>query len=129
MVESGTGTHQYFVKLVPTVYMPLAGAAVQTYQFSVTEHLRPIEAASAGAEAAQGVLPGVFFNYELSPLRAHIEEKRRSAVHFLTRLFGVVGGVFVVAGVADAFVYALLEDLKKGRGRGLGGGALGLAKD
>ena len=74
------------------------------------------------------MLPGVFFNYELSPLRAHIEEKRRSAVHFLTRLFGVVGGVFVVAGVADAFVYALLQDMK-GRGRGLGGGALGLAKD
>ena len=98
-----------------------------TYQFSVTEHLRVIEAASAGMEAAQGVLPGVFFNYELSPLRAHIEEKRRSLVHFVTRIFAVIGGVFVCAGVADAIVYALFEDLKRGRGRG--GGALGLSKD
>ena len=70
-------------------------------------------------EAAQGVLPGVFFNYELSPLRAHIEERRRSLGHFLTRVFAVIGGVFVVAGVADSFVYALLQDLGKGRA-GLG---------
>ena len=126
-VETGTGTHQYFVKLVPTVFTPLGGAvAVKTYQFSVTEHLRIIEPASATLEAAQGVLPGVFFNYELSPLRARIEIKRRSFGHFLTRVCAVIGGVFVVMGVADALLFRVVEDMNKGRRRGVFGG---LAKD
>jgi len=117
-VETGTGTHQYFLKLVPTVFSPLQGGlAIKTYQFSVTEHLRLIEPASAALEAAQGVLPGVFFNYELSPLRARIEVRRRSVWHLLTRVCAVIGGVFVVMGVADALLFRAVEEMNKGKRR------------
>ena len=43
-----------------------------------------------------GSLPGVFLNYELSPMRVRIEEKRNSLGHFLTRLCAIIGGVFTV---------------------------------
>jgi len=39
---------------------------------------------------------GVFFNYELSPMRVRIEERRNSLLHFLTRVFAIIGGVFTV---------------------------------
>ena len=35
--------HQYFVKLVPTVYKPLRGPELHSYQFSVTEHVRLLD--------------------------------------------------------------------------------------
>ena len=50
-----------------------------------------------------GHLPGVFFNYELSPIRVRIEEKRRPFLHFLTRVCAIVGGVFTIMGVVDRF--------------------------
>jgi hypothetical protein len=124
VVEEGSGTLQYFVKLVPTIYTPLGGDTVHTYQFSVTEHLRKIDPRTVTVESAQGVLPGVFFNYEPSPLRARIEEKRRSLGHFLTRVFAIIGGVFVVMGLVDALLFRAMEEWAKGRRRkgGFGGG-------
>ena len=95
--------------------MPLGGETISTYQFSVTEHYRRIEPKTMGLEAAQGVLPGIFVNYEPSPLRARIEEKRRSFFHFLTRVFAIIGGVFVVMGLVDAVLFRLLEDMRKSK--------------
>ena len=52
MVPEGTGMHQYFVKLVPLVYAPLAGQSMLSYQFSVTEHMRKLDPGQAQVEAA-----------------------------------------------------------------------------
>jgi endoplasmic reticulum-Golgi intermediate compartment protein 3 len=125
--EGTTGSHQYFVKLVPTLYSTLSKPyePVSTYQFSVTEHTRKIQIKSVNAEAAQGVLPGLTINYEPSPLRARIEEKRRSLGHFLTRVCAIIGGIFVVAGLIDSLLFRLQEDWVK-KGRKGGAGVLGL---
>lgn len=72
---------------------------LHSYQFSVTEHLRRIETRALNTEAAGGLLPGTFFNYELSPMRVRIEERRNSLLHFLTRVCAIIGGVFTVMGV------------------------------
>ncbi|XP_076939935.1 uncharacterized protein LOC143608920 [Bidens hawaiensis] len=56
------GMHQYFIKVVPTVYTPLRGAAIRSNQFSVTEHYK-------SPEARQHSLPGVFFFYDLSGIK------------------------------------------------------------
>ena len=54
-----------------------------------------------------GLLPGVFVNYELSPLRVRISERRRSLGHFLTNCCAIVGGVLTVAGMVDSLLYKM----------------------
>ena len=51
-LQAGTGMHQYFAKLVPLVYAPLAGDSMLSYQFSVTEHMRKLDPGQAQLEAA-----------------------------------------------------------------------------
>uniref|UniRef100_A0A8C8A952 Endoplasmic reticulum-Golgi intermediate compartment protein n=1 Tax=Otus sunia TaxID=257818 RepID=A0A8C8A952_9STRI len=63
---------QYFVKVVPTVYMKVDGEVVRTNQFSVTRH----EKIANGLLGDQG-LPGVFVLYELSPMMVKLTEKHR----------------------------------------------------
>ncbi|XP_021740172.1 endoplasmic reticulum-Golgi intermediate compartment protein 3-like isoform X2 [Chenopodium quinoa] len=57
------GMYQYFLKVVPTVYTDVNGHAINSNQFSVTEHFK---SASAGHFST---LPGVFFFYDLSPIK------------------------------------------------------------
>lgn len=38
--EEGSTMHQYFVKIVPTIYESLDGSVINTNQFSVTEYTR-----------------------------------------------------------------------------------------
>ncbi|KAM9585600.1 endoplasmic reticulum-Golgi intermediate compartment protein 3-like isoform 1-T1 [Morphnus guianensis] len=80
---------QYFVKVVPTVYMKVDGEVVRTNQFSVTRH----EKIANGLLGDQG-LPGVFVLYELSPMMVKLTEKHRSFTHFLTGVCAIVGGIF-----------------------------------
>uniref|UniRef100_A0A4W4GVD6 Endoplasmic reticulum-Golgi intermediate compartment protein n=1 Tax=Electrophorus electricus TaxID=8005 RepID=A0A4W4GVD6_ELEEL len=81
--------YQYFVKIVPTVYVKGDGEVVKTNQFSVTRH----EKVANGLIGDQG-LPGVFVLYELSPMMVKFTEKQRSFTHFLTGVCAIIGGVF-----------------------------------
>ncbi|XP_013207677.1 endoplasmic reticulum-Golgi intermediate compartment protein 3 isoform X2 [Microtus ochrogaster] len=80
---------QYFVKVVPTVYMKVDGEVLRTNQFSVTRH----EKVANGLLGDQG-LPGVFVLYELSPMMVKLTEKHRSFTHFLTGVCAIIGGMF-----------------------------------
>jgi len=105
--DQGAGMYQYFVKVVPTIYEPLSGAALSTNQFSVTEHFKALQ-----GEGSHG-LPGVFFMYELSPIMVRFKEQRKSFAHFLTGVCAIIGGVFTVAGIIDSFIYHSMRSLKK----------------
>ena len=50
-------------QVVPTSYKYLRGSLLQTNQFSVTEHFRPIVPGTGAS------LPGIFFFYDLSPIK------------------------------------------------------------
>eukprot|EP00042_Codosiga_hollandica_P025895 m.118835 g.118835 ORF g.118835 m.118835 type:complete len:110 (-) comp52024_c0_seq1:137-466(-) len=95
---------QYFIKVVPTRYVKANGNEVSTNQFSVTLHQKKINHA-----AGDSGLPGVFFMFEPSPILVQLTETRRSFMHFLTEVCAIVGGVFTVAGMIDAFVYHTLR--------------------
>ena len=144
--------HQYFCKLVPTVFVPLGAAepapgavasaasaaaaagasgrrARYAFDFSVTEHLRRLDARAnsqqAQLEAATGLLPGLFFNYETSPIRVRRVEKRRSLVHFCTEVAAIVGGAMTIGSFLDALVSLLTEHFgKDARKRAAAGGGL-----
>nr|ACH53034.1 ERGIC and golgi 3 (predicted) [Otolemur garnettii] len=99
---------QYFVKVVPTVYMKVDGEVLRTNQFSVTRH----EKVANGLLGDQG-LPGVFVLYELSPMMVKLTEKHRSFTHFLTGVCAIIGGMFTVAGLIDSLIYHSARAIQK----------------
>jgi len=105
--EDTPGMYQYFVKVVPTIYESLGENILNTNQFSVTEHFKPLK-----GDAGHG-LPGVFFMYELSPIMVKFTETRKSFAHFLTGVCAIIGGVFTVAGLVDSLIYHSMRSLKK----------------
>ncbi|KAG6784261.1 hypothetical protein POTOM_009949 [Populus tomentosa] len=105
--ETPSGMYQYFIKVVPTVYTDVSGHTIQSNQFSVTEHSR-------GADIGHiKSLPGVFFFYDLSPIKVTFTEEHVSFLHFLTNVCAIVGGVFTVSGILDSFIYHGQKAIKK----------------
>ncbi|VDM16183.1 unnamed protein product [Hydatigera taeniaeformis] len=79
----------YFLKLVPTIYSDFSEKTLVTNQYSATWQVRstPLTGGSEG-------IPGVFFNYQISPLLVKLAKERRSFLHFLTNTCAIVGGVY-----------------------------------
>ncbi|KAI9120974.1 hypothetical protein K1719_008007 [Acacia pycnantha] len=98
------GMYQYFIKVVPTVYTTLWGRVIYSNQYSVTEHFKSSEF---------GAIPGVFFFYDINPIKVNFKEEHVPFLHFLTNICAIVGGVFTVAGIVDSFVYYGKRTLKK----------------
>lgn len=94
------GMYQYYLQIVPTTYKTLSGRIIETYQYSVTEHMRHVTPGSGRG------LPGVFFFYEVSALHVVIEEYRRGWIAFFTSLAAIVGGVVTVMGIVDQALYS-----------------------
>ncbi|KAL1822035.1 hypothetical protein DCAR_0309843 [Daucus carota subsp. sativus] len=105
--EPPSGMYQYFIKVVPTVYKEASGSTIQSNQFSVTEHFRTAD------HGLLNTLPGVFFFYDLSPIKVTFSEENLSFLHFLTNVCAIVGGVFTVSGILDSFIYHSQKAIKK----------------
>lgn len=61
---------QYYIKIVPTMYVQRNGEVINTNQFSVTRHSKSVSVVSG-----ETGMPGIFFSYELSPLMHKYTEK------------------------------------------------------
>uniref|UniRef100_A0A7N0R8S3 Endoplasmic reticulum-Golgi intermediate compartment protein 3-like n=1 Tax=Kalanchoe fedtschenkoi TaxID=63787 RepID=A0A7N0R8S3_KALFE len=96
--EIPNGMYQYFIKVVPTVYTDIRGRTIKSNQFAVTEHYK-------GPELGRLSLPGVFFFYDLSPIKVTFKEEHVSFLHFLTSVCAIIGGIFTMAGIIDSFIY------------------------
>ncbi|KAJ3109596.1 Endoplasmic reticulum-Golgi intermediate compartment protein 3 [Physocladia obscura] len=101
----GQYTYQYFIKVVSTKYEYLNSTVFNTNQIAVTEHERDILMPGAG-------LPGVFFNFDISPMLVTYKEYKKPFSHFLTDVCAVVGGVFTVGGIIDGLIYTAEKRLK-----------------
>ncbi|GAA0145598.1 hypothetical protein LIER_36149 [Lithospermum erythrorhizon] len=99
------GMYEYFIKVVPTIYTDIRGHTIDSNQFSVTEHYKTPEEGRS--------VPGVFFFYDLSPIKVTFTEEHVSFLHFLTNVCAIVGGVYTVAGIVDSFVYHSQRAIKK----------------
>jgi len=93
-VEPALGQQQYFLQIVPTSYKKSNGRVINTNQFSVTYQYSPVDITSEHFE-----LPGTFFKFDISPLFISMVEDVKPLAHFITRIFAVVGGVWVVLGL------------------------------
>uniref|UniRef100_A0A165YVZ3 Endoplasmic reticulum vesicle transporter C-terminal domain-containing protein n=1 Tax=Daucus carota subsp. sativus TaxID=79200 RepID=A0A165YVZ3_DAUCS len=106
IVQKGSGTFKYYIKVVPTEYNYLSKEVLPTNQFSVTEYFSPMH-------EFERTWPAVYFLYDLSPITVTIKEERRSFLHFITRLCAVLGGTFAVTGMLDRWMYRLVEAVVK----------------
>lgn len=101
IMESKSGTYQYRLQVVPARYKFLGFNArvVDSNEYSVTDHYREFD------PTIQRSLPGLFFFYDLSPLRVEYEEKRMGFFKFLSNVAAIVGGVYAVSSIVDGAVY------------------------
>lgn len=88
---------QYFVSVVPTIFVDKLGTfgskIILTNQYAVTDHQRTIQ-------NALGV-PGIFIKYDIEPIEVRVTESRTGFMHYLTRLCGIVGGIYVSVGLLN----------------------------
>ncbi|KAH9626478.1 hypothetical protein KSS87_006438, partial [Heliosperma pusillum] len=72
------------------------------------------KSASAGQFSA---LPGVFFFYDLSPIKVTFKEEYVSFLHFLTNVCAInkpiIEGLLTVSGILDSFIYHGQKAIKK----------------
>jgi len=99
---------QYYIKIVPTMYVKSNGETINTNQFSVTRHSKIVSVVTG-----ESGMPGVFFSYELSPLMVKYTEKENSFGHFATNVCAIVGGIFTVAGIFDSILNSSLHAIRK----------------
>ncbi|KAI1814616.1 DUF1692-domain-containing protein [Poronia punctata] len=148
--DDPTFNFMYFVKVVPTAYLPLSMAgtdgyrqkkgddawlgnlgssfdgSLETHQYSVTSHKRSLRGGDDKAEghperlhASHGI-PGVFFSYDISPMKViNREERAKTFAGFLAGLCAVLGGTLTVAAAVDRGVYEGATRLKKLQGKTL----------
>lgn len=81
---------QYFLKVVSTQFRTLDDWIINTHQYSTTQFGRNLAHGNKenqlGLQVAHGAsgVPGVFFNYDISPVLVVLSETRQSFAHFLT---------------------------------------------
>jgi hypothetical protein len=97
-----SGVYQYFIKVVPSIYTDVHQNTIQSNQFSVTEHFQNMEAGRMQSP------PGVFFYYDLSPIKVIFEEQHVEFLHFLTNVCAIVGGNQYIYPFSIQFKHTLL---------------------
>jgi len=129
--ESTEYMFQYFLKVVATSFRTITGDKINTHQYSATHFDRDLSEGIRG-KTQEGVvithgvqgLPGVFFNYEISPMRIIHAETRQSFAHFVTSTCAIVGGVLTIAGIVDSLLFTTQQALTKRSGSSSYGGKL-----
>ncbi|KAI9067729.1 DUF1692-domain-containing protein [Trametes sanguinea] len=84
--------YQYFLHVVPTTYIAPRSKPLHTHQYSVTHYTRTLD-------HHRGT-PGIFFKFDLDPMKLTIHQRTTSLTQLIIRCVGVIGGVFVCMGYA-----------------------------
>ncbi|KHN84426.1 Endoplasmic reticulum-Golgi intermediate compartment protein 1 [Toxocara canis] len=100
-------THEYILKVVPSVYEDISGRTKYSYQYTYA-HKEYI-----GYHHSGRIIPAIWFKYELQPITVKYTERRQPLYAFLTSVCAVVGGTFTVAGIFDSSLFSLSELYKK----------------
>jgi len=70
-------SYQYFLRVVPTTYIPPRSSELSTNQYSVTHYTREL--------AHNHGTPGIFFKFEIEPMRLTIHQRTTTVSQFLIR--------------------------------------------
>jgi len=105
--KNSISSHDYVMKVVPTVYETIDGDTKYMYQY--THAYKDYIAYGHG----QRVMPAIWFRYELTPITVKYTEERKPFYHFITMACAIVGGAFTVAGIIDSMVFTASEMFNK----------------
>ena len=129
-------SHDYTLKIVPTVYQEKNKRTRFGYQFTAvykgkiscevfSENLLNIllnilrqklffESLDFVAYGhGHRVMPAIWFRYEVSPITVKYTEKSKPLYHFLTTFCAIIGGTFTVAGMIDSMIFSAHQMVKK----------------
>lgn len=109
---------QYFIKVVATTFERLDGRVDETNQYSVTMHERSLMGGRDEDHPhtlhSQGGVPGVYFSYDISPMKVINREQRpKSFGAFVTGVCSIIGGVLTVGAVIDRGVWEADKALRR----------------
>lgn len=108
----GKITYEHFLKVVPTAYQALRGAAVEAYEYTINsnEYEDPDEEA----------VPHVRFTYDLSPMQVVVRETSRPIIDGIVGLLAIMGGVYTAFSMVEGTLQASLRAMRKQREGKLG---------
>lgn len=104
--------------MVSTRFEFLDGKKIETNQYAATAHERPLQGGRdedhQNTRHMRGGLPGVFFSYDISPMRIVNKQEYRSHFGaFVMQVVATIGGVLTVAAVLDRGIYEVDQVLKR----------------
>lgn len=110
--DSALQSHEYHLRIVPSIYEELNGIVLRPYQYSYA-HKKYISLGFTGH-----VIPAIWFKYDINPISVKYKERRKPFYEFLCMTCAIVGGTFTVAGIIDSLVFSasnILEKLEIGK--------------
>lgn len=110
--DSALQSHEYHLRIVPSIYEELNGSTLRPYQYSYA-YKKYISIGFTGH-----VIPAVWFKYDINPISVKYKERRKPFYEFLCMTCAIVGGTFTVAGIIDSLVFSasnILEKLELGK--------------
>jgi hypothetical protein len=101
-----------------------ADGSIETHQYSATSHKRSLAGGDDSADGhgerlhSRGGIPGVFFSYDISPMKViNREERVKTFTGFLTGLCAIIGGTLTVAAAVDRGLFEGAAHIKKIRSK------------
>ncbi|XP_037117525.1 endoplasmic reticulum-Golgi intermediate compartment protein 1 isoform X3 [Syngnathus acus] len=107
LASNPLASHDYILKIVPTVYEDLSGKQRFSYQYTVANK-EYVAYSHTGR-----IIPAIWFRYDLSPITVKYTERRQPVYRFITSICAIVGGTFTVAGIIDSCIFTASEAWKK----------------
>lgn len=87
----------YFLKLLPVETISLYNVGYRSYEYSVTKYQQKLVQPS-------NTSPGVFFKYQVTPIRVTHQQYRTGFLQFYTTLCSIVGGVITISGIIQSLL-------------------------
>ena len=105
--DSSLQTHEYHLRIVPSIYEELDGSMLRPYQYQYA-YKRYISIGFSGH-----VIPAIWFKYDINPISVKYKKHRRPFYEFLCMTCAIVGGTFTVAGIIDSLVFSASNIIEK----------------
>ncbi|XP_078220692.1 endoplasmic reticulum-Golgi intermediate compartment protein 1 isoform X8 [Callithrix jacchus] len=107
LTSNPLASHDYILKIVPTVYEDKSGKQQYSYQYTVANK-EYVAYSHTGR-----IIPAIWFRYDLSPITVKYTERRQPLYRFITTICAIIGGTFTVAGILDSCIFTASEAWKK----------------
>jgi hypothetical protein len=86
--------------MIPVETISLNNAKQFGYDYSMTEYTQAID----GPAFMNRASPGVYFKYQVTPIRMTKKQYRGSFLQYYTTLCSIIGGIITITGIAKSLL-------------------------